>query len=133
MLPARTPMQWDSSEFAGFSNTKPWLRLSPSYKRVNVAVQKEDPYSQLSFYRQLVQLRQSEPSLMSGDYKPVYADQQLMAYIRQAPSSQPFLVVLNLSHKPAHQNHQSHQRGVQCRYNRICHSQGLSWVMGKRA
>ena len=100
--PARTPMQWDSSEFAGFSNTKPWLRLSPAYKRVNVAVQKEDPFSQLSFYRELVQLRQSEPSLMSGDYKPVYADQQLMAYIRQAPSSQPFLVVLNLSHKPAY-------------------------------
>lgn len=98
--PARTPMQWDGSEHGGFSTAKPWLRLSPTYKRVNVAVQQADPYSYLNFYRQLIQLRQSEPSLMWGDYKPVYADQRSIAYIRQAPAEKAFLIVLNLSHRP---------------------------------
>ncbi|MDQ3277526.1 MAG: alpha-amylase family glycosyl hydrolase [Bacteroidota bacterium] len=100
--PARTPMQWGASEYAGFSGVKPWLRLGNSSKRVNVAAQKEDPFSHLTLYRRLIQLRQSEPSLMWGDYKPVYADQQALAYIRQAPGAKAFLIVLNLSHRPSY-------------------------------
>ncbi len=100
--PARTPMQWNSKEQAGFSTAKPWLRLSSTYKRVNVEVQKKDPYSHLNLYKRLIALRQSQPSLMWGDYKPVYADQQALAYIRQASSGKAFLIVLNLSHRPCY-------------------------------
>jgi alpha-glucosidase len=100
--PARTPMQWDSSEFAGFSKRHPWLRLSSTSKRVNVEAQKDDPYSHLCLYRRLIKLRQSELSLMSGDYQPVYADLQTLAYIRRAPGAKAFLVVLNLSHRPSY-------------------------------
>lgn len=100
--PARTPMQWNNSEYAGFSNTQPWLRLSSTYKRVNVEVQKDDPYSHLNLYRRLIELRQNELSLMAGDYKPLYADHQALAYIRQAPSAKAFLIVLNLSHRPCY-------------------------------
>ena len=39
---------------------------------------------------------------MIGDYKPVYSDQQSLAYIRQAPSAKAFLIVLNLSHRPCY-------------------------------
>ncbi len=100
--PARTPMQWNSQEQAGFSTGKPWLRLSSTYKRVNVEVQKNDPYSHLTLYKRLIALRQSQPSLKWGDYKPVYADQQALAYVRQAPSEKVFLIVLNLSHRPCY-------------------------------
>ena len=100
--PARTPMQWNVGNYAGFSTAAPWLRLSGQYKRVNVAAQKDDPYSHLSLYRRLIQLRQSEPSLQSGTYRPVYADQYALAYIRQAPGQKAFLVVLNLSHRPCY-------------------------------
>lgn len=102
--PSRTPMQWDSSDYAGFSKTKPWLRLSVRYKRVNVERQKEDPYSMLNFYRQLIALRQKESALMTGDYKPLYADQQVMAYIRYVTNENAFLIVLNLSHRPCYLN-----------------------------
>jgi alpha-glucosidase len=102
--PARTPMQWDGSQFAGFSNTRPWLPISPAYKRISVERQKNDPDSQLSLYRRLIQLRQQEPSLMAGNYKPVYADQQALAYIRHAPGDKCFLIVLNLSHRPCYLN-----------------------------
>lgn len=100
--PSRTPMQWNSSEYAGFSETKPWLRLSSNYKRVNVEIQKNNPYSTLNFYRQLIGLRQKEASLMHGDYKPVHAGHQALAYIRQAPDKKAFLIVLNLSHRPCY-------------------------------
>jgi alpha-glucosidase len=107
--PERTPMQWDNSENAGFSSTKPWLRLSASYKRKNVEAQKKDPYSMLCFYRQLITLRQKEPSFTIGDYKPIHADHQALAYVRQASGQKSFLIVLNLSHRPCYLNIQ-HQR-----------------------
>ena len=105
--PARTPMQWDNSDHAGFSAARPWLRLGSQYKRVNVALQQEDPYSPLSLYRKLIALRQSSLSLMVGDYRPVYTDTQVMAYTRQAPGEKGFLVVLNLSHRPCYLNIQA--------------------------
>ncbi|PRY15528.1 alpha-glucosidase [Pontibacter ummariensis] len=98
--PARTPMQWDTSENAGFTSGKPWLRLPANYKRVNVEVQKEDPYSFLSFYHRLIKLRQEEPALHVGDYVPVVTDGPLLAFIREHEEKR-FLIVLNLSHKPS--------------------------------
>jgi len=100
--PARTPMQWDDSPNAGFSTGKPWLRVSRSYKRVNVKMQRNDPSSYLTLYRRLIHLRQSEPSLMYGAYRPVYADHQALAYIRHHAGARAFLVVLNFSHRPCY-------------------------------
>ncbi|WP_234734469.1 alpha-amylase family glycosyl hydrolase [Tellurirhabdus bombi] len=100
--PARTPMQWDNSPNAGFTTAKPWLRLARNYRRENVEVQKEDSFSILSLYKRLIELRQREPSLMQGNYKPVYADKQMIAFIRQAEGHSSFLIVLNLSHRPGY-------------------------------
>lgn len=100
--PSRTPMQWNRGEFGGFSSHTPWLRLHWRYKSQNVAVQQNDAHSQLHFYRKLIALRQSQSSLLEGDYVPVHADQQALAYIRHAPGATAFLVVLNLSHRPCY-------------------------------
>jgi alpha-glucosidase len=97
--PVRTPMQWDGSENAGFSKSRPWLRLDPSYPTLNVQAQLQDPLSMLSFYRKLIRLRQKEPSLMVGDYAPVFADEQILAYTRQASGSRKFLILMNLTGK----------------------------------
>ncbi|GAA4399750.1 alpha-amylase family glycosyl hydrolase [Nibrella viscosa] len=100
--PSRTPMQWDNSEYAGFTNAKPWLRLARNFARENVQAQKNDPYSMLSLYRRLIALRQQQPSLMVGNYVPVYSDNQVLAFMRQADGHPGFLVVLNLSHRPCY-------------------------------
>lgn len=100
--PARTPMQWSNDDNAGFTGGKPWLRLDRSFTRQNVQLQKDDPYSTLCYYRRLIHLRQSEPSLMIGDYAPVYSDNQVMAFKRSAENSPQFLIVLNLSHRPCY-------------------------------
>lgn len=100
--PERTPMQWSHEPNAGFTEGKPWLRLARDFARQNVGQQQADPYSMLTFYKRLINIRQQEPSLNVGDYRPVYSDAQLIAYIRQAESAPRFLIVLNLSHSPGY-------------------------------
>ncbi len=100
--PARTPMQWDTGTNAGFTTAKPWLRLDKMAHRENVENQREDKYSFLSLYRRMISLRQQEPSLMVGNYKPVFSDNQMIAYIRELEGHHRFLIVLNLSHRPCY-------------------------------
>jgi alpha-glucosidase len=100
--PERTPMQWDNSEQAGFTDGKPWLRLDSTFHRRNVQLQKQNNYSSLCLYKSLIELRQQEPSLMTGAYRPVYSDHQMIAYIRQAEGHDGFLIVLNLTHRPCY-------------------------------
>jgi len=100
--PERTPMQWDNSELSGFTTGTPWLRLDKTWMRDNVQIQRQDKYSMLNLYQQLIRLRQQEPSLMTGDYKPVFSDHQMLAYIRHKEGSSPFLIVLNLTHRPCY-------------------------------
>ncbi len=99
--PSRTPMQWSQELNAGFSRNKPWLRLPYNAGRVNVERQKDDAYSMLSFYRKLIDIRKKSAALSVGSYSPVYADTQLISYIRQ-DSDETFLVILNMSHRPAY-------------------------------
>lgn len=99
--PSRTPMHWTDEVYAGFSKHKPWLRLPDNFKRNNVKIQKEDPYSMLTFYRKLLELRSQEPSLQVGDYIPVYSDKQIIAYIRQKEDIS-FLIILNFSHRTSY-------------------------------
>ncbi|HOG61165.1 MAG TPA: alpha-glucosidase, partial [Flexilinea sp.] len=48
---SRTPMQWDSSENGGFTTGKPWIRINPNYRNINVRNAMEDDQSILHFYR----------------------------------------------------------------------------------
>jgi alpha-glucosidase len=100
--PERTPMQWDDTRNSGFTSGEPWLRMDRAFRRRNVAGQENNEYSHLCLYQKLIRLRQQEPSLMTGAYKPVYSDTQLLAYIRQAEGHTGFLIVLNLTHRPCY-------------------------------
>jgi alpha-glucosidase len=100
--PERTPMQWDNSEKAGFTEGKPWLRLDRTFHRRNVEVQKQNIFSSLALYKTLIELRQKEPSLMTGTYRPIFSDNQMIAYIRQTEGQTGFLIVLNLTHRPCY-------------------------------
>ena len=100
--PERTPMLWNAGKNAGFTEGKPWLRLDKTFLRRNVEEQEKDTFSHYTIYRKLINLRQQELSLMTGAYLPVFADQQLLAYIRHAEGHPAFLIVLNLTHKPAY-------------------------------
>jgi alpha-glucosidase len=98
--PARTPMQWDASPNAGFTEGEPWLPLEEHFARRNVASQRKDPDSMLALYRDLIALRRSEPALTVGNYRGLNAGGSLVAYTREH-EGHALLVALNLASEPA--------------------------------
>jgi oligo-1,6-glucosidase len=66
---ARTPVQWDDSDNAGFSESKPWFYVNENYKEVNVKQQEADPNSVLNFYRKCIALRKELSAVRYGSYK----------------------------------------------------------------
>lgn len=95
--PARTPMQWNAKEYAGFSNTEPWLPVSPDYQETNVEAEKKDPRSILSLYRSLIDLRRKYRALSNGYYHaPEVSDESVLAYIRENQTEK-LLIVINFS------------------------------------
>jgi alpha-glucosidase len=100
--PARTPMQWDKSKNAGFTSGEPWLRLDKAAERLNVQVQKDDPYSVITLHKRLIALRQAEPALHIGSYETIHSDDRILVYKRSASKGDDFLVLLNLSHRPCY-------------------------------
>ena len=66
---ARTPVQWDDSENAGFTTGTPWFYVNQNYKQINVAQQEADPDSILNFYREAIALRKKLSCVRYGEYK----------------------------------------------------------------
>ncbi len=99
--PERTPMQWDSSPNAGFCppDVEPWLPLAENYEQVNVARQKEEPDSMLSFTHSLIALRQQSSALIEGNYRTVGDDEHLLSYMRESDDERA-LIVLNFGAVP---------------------------------
>lgn len=56
---ARTPMQWDDSEYAGFSKTKPWIKMAGNHHIINVKAQINNPASLLNYYKKVIELRKN--------------------------------------------------------------------------
>jgi oligo-1,6-glucosidase len=83
---ARTPMQWDDSENAGFTEGTPWLAVNPKKDRINVASQIGDEDSLLSFYKKLIALRKSPEYrnvMVYGDFiSHAIPEKNLMVYLR---------------------------------------------------
>ncbi|MDM7863071.1 alpha-glucosidase [Staphylococcus borealis] len=81
---SRTPMQWDDSPNAGFTEGEPWFPVNPNYKQINVAQQLEDADSVLNFYKQLIQLKKSHDIYTYGQFDLIDADNEnVFAYTRQ--------------------------------------------------
>jgi oligo-1,6-glucosidase len=95
---ARTPMQWDDSENAGFSKSKPWLGVNGNYRRINYASQKNDPGSILNFYKAVIALRKKIACLVYGEFLPVYSDDCLMIYQRRL-EEEIYTIALNFSYR----------------------------------
>jgi alpha-glucosidase len=80
---ARTPMQWNDGDNAGFSTATPWLPVHDDYATCNVAAQVADTESPLCWYRRLADLRMSRPELVAGDWRELLADDNnIMAFER---------------------------------------------------
>ncbi len=93
----RTPMQWDTTLNAGFSTGTPWLPVNDNYKRVNVAVEQEDPGSVLNHFKAMATLRKENPVLVYGAYTLLLPEhEKVYAYTREWKGEK-MLVLLNFS------------------------------------
>ncbi|WP_413527574.1 glycoside hydrolase family 13 protein [Marinilactibacillus psychrotolerans] len=93
---SRTPMQWDSTSYAGFSDNEPWIKVNPNYRKINVEESMKDSDSIYHYYRTMIQLRRKEETFIYGSYVLLEEEHpQVFAYIRKYQNKQ-FLIVANL-------------------------------------
>ncbi len=92
---ARTPMQWDASENAGFTTGTPWLAVNPNYREINAAAETGDPDSVYAYYKKLIALRHTHEIIVYGTFEPLLEDDPaIYAYARHL-DGQTLLVACN--------------------------------------
>ena len=97
---ARTPMQWDDTEHAGFTDGEPWIAVNPNHTEVNAAAAVADPDSVFHHYRRLIELRKSEPAVAHGDFTMLLADDPVVYAFTRRLGDTELLVVANFSGDP---------------------------------
>ena len=95
---ARTPMQWDDTKNAGFSDGQPWLAVNPNYVKINVEEALANPDSIFYTYQKLVNIRKENSWLVRADFELLDTAEKVFAYIRK-DGDRYFLVVANLSNR----------------------------------
>lgn len=91
---ARTPVQWDDSENAGFSTGKPWFPVNQNYHEINAQKEAENPDSILNHYKKLIQFKKENEVAIYGDYKEHYKNSsKLYVYERNYKGKR--LLVIN--------------------------------------
>ena len=96
---ARTPMQWDNSENAGFTTGKPWLSINENYEVINAKQCLEDENSIFHHYRKLINIRKHNDTIIYGDYTLLCEDDNnIFAYVRELNGDK-ILVVCNFYDK----------------------------------
>lgn len=94
---ARTPVQWDASEQAGFTTGTPWIKVNPNYKEINVTDALADPNSIFYYYKKLIQLRRENPVIVYGRYDLLLdSHEEIYAFTRTLEQER-LLVILNFS------------------------------------
>ena len=80
---ARTPMQWNSNLFAGFSCVDPWIELNPNYSKINVENDMNSDFSIHDYYKKLIKYRKRNEIVRDGDFKEIgLEDSDIFSYTR---------------------------------------------------
>ncbi|WP_024614363.1 alpha-glucosidase [Clostridium sp. Ade.TY] len=102
---SRTPMQWDNSKNAGFTDGIPWIKVNENYKEINVEKEERDENSVLNFYKKLIKLKKSNKTLIYGKYNLILEDDEnIFAYARVLDDEK-FLIIGNLTNKESEYNY----------------------------
>lgn len=96
---ARTPMQWDDTENAGFTTGTPWLGVNPNYTEINARSQLQDENSVFHYYKKLIHLRKENSTFVDGDFTLLLPeDENIFAYVREYEGRK-LLVAANFTDK----------------------------------
>jgi oligo-1,6-glucosidase len=98
---ARTPVQWDDSQHAGFTDGEPWLPVNPNKDTVNAAAAVADPESVFHHYRRLIGLRHREPVVVHGRFELLLPEHDQLWCFTRTLGDDALLVLANCSSQPA--------------------------------
>ncbi|WP_410765151.1 alpha-glucosidase [Haloferax sp. DFSO60] len=96
---ARTPMQWNDSTHAGFTESEatPWMPVNPNKDDINAKDARDDPESIWHYYRDLISLRKERDVLVYGDYDLRLEDHENLWVYTRTLEEDSLLVVLNFA------------------------------------
>ncbi|MBO0452302.1 glycoside hydrolase family 13 protein [Candidatus Enterococcus murrayae] len=94
---ARTPMQWDQSANAGFSQAQPWFKVNPNYTQINVAVDQANEKSIFKLYQELIRLRHSERILTEGSFELLYPNDRALFIYQRKLEQEYWYILANMS------------------------------------
>lgn len=101
---ARSPMQWDNSDYGGFSTESSWMEVNNNYKEINVQRELNDENSILNFYKNLIEIRKNSKTLIYGEFKLLLEEHdEIFAYERNL-NNEKYLIVGNLSNNQVNFN-----------------------------
>ncbi|WP_087564747.1 alpha-glucosidase [Polaribacter sp. SA4-10] len=80
---SRSPMQWNTEKYSGFSATKPWIKVNSNYEHINVDSLTKNEKSMLNSYKILISLRNSEPVFQYGKYEELTFLNNCISFIRE--------------------------------------------------
>lgn len=96
---ARTPMQWNNKENAGFTEGKPWIKVNPNYKEIHAKKQLKEEDSIFKCYQKLIRLRKEYSIFADGKFRMLCKeDESVFAYTRENEDFQ-LLVICNFYDK----------------------------------
>lgn len=124
---ARTPMQWSSAKYAGFSTAEPWIKVNPNYLQINAQEQIVREDSIFNYYKKLITLRKQHEVIRFGTYELLYPEhKQIFAY-RRTYGTKTLFVVCNFTDDEAflNENPSGDSKLILCNYNEIKKSNRL--------
>jgi oligo-1,6-glucosidase len=94
---ARTPVQWDDSEHAGFTTGTPWIKVNPNYKDINAKQALADRNSLFYYYQMLIRLRKEKPIVVHGNYDLILDEHEEIYAFTRTLEDERLLVILNFT------------------------------------
>ena len=92
---ARTPMQWNASENAGFTTGTPWIMVNPNYTEINAETEIADPDSIFHYYQKLIRLRKENEIIVYGTYDLLDAEDPDVYMYTRTLGNEKLLVICN--------------------------------------
>ena len=95
----RTPMQWDDTPNAGFTDgtTEPWIGVTPNYTEINAKQQleDEDSISIFHYYQKLIRIRKELDVVAYGDITPLAQEHPSVFAYKRHYQNENMIVVNN--------------------------------------
>ncbi len=81
----------------GLLQDTPWISVNPNYETINAETEEGDPRSVLNYFKKLVALRKSEPTLVYGQYELLDKDNPDVYSYTRTEQGRKILIMLNFT------------------------------------